>query len=305
MDLDEFGDIFEEMGDYFTINHKDRKPKKKKGKDIHTNIDISFMESINGCEKTAIFEKLSVCNTCNGSKSKPGTGPSNCKFCSGTGTVFMKHGGFLSIGMECDKCHGQGKKIHTPCNTCKGKGDIKTNFKETIIVPKGINDEQKLKINKKGNYSQGGLHGDLFVKVKIKPHKYFKREQYDIYTTNYISISQAVLGGNVKIRTLNGETSINIEPGTKDGDTVKIANQGITKLPPVNHQKGHHFVKFKVNIPNKLNEVQKGIFEQLSVNEEPIIQNYDEQITKLILNIKTISGFYQLLMPLIINYPSN
>jgi molecular chaperone DnaJ len=108
--------------------------------------------------------------------------------------------------------------------TCYGKGHTNSQVKETINIPKGVDDNMNLRLQKKGHYSTNGQHGDLYVKVKIKPHQYFKREQFDIYTTNYISVSQAVLGGKIKVRTLYGEISVTVDPGTNDGDTKKLMN---------------------------------------------------------------------------------
>jgi molecular chaperone DnaJ len=181
------------------------------------------MEAIQGCQKDVQFERVSVCSGCNGSKCKPGTSASSCSTCGGSGRVFYKQG-FMSIAMECTSCNGEGKTIRNPCMKCYGKGQTNTTVKETINIPKGVDDNMNLRLQKKGHYSANGQHGDLYVKVKIKPHSYFKREQFDIHTTNFITISQAVLGGKVKIRTLYGDVNVNIDPGTNDGDTKKLLN---------------------------------------------------------------------------------
>jgi molecular chaperone DnaJ len=181
------------------------------------------MEAIQGCQKQVNVERISVCTTCNGSKCRPGTSPAQCNTCGGSGKVFYKQG-FMTIAMDCSVCNGEGSSIRNPCMTCYGKGHLNTQVKETINIPKGVDDNMNLRLQKKGHYSANGQHGDLYVKVKIKPHQYFKREGFDIYTTNYISVSQAALGGKIKVRTLYGDISVTVDPGTNDSDTKKLMN---------------------------------------------------------------------------------
>jgi molecular chaperone DnaJ len=261
-----FKDFWDGIEDFFETGGG-KGSASKKGKDILSNIEISFMDSINGCQKTVNFERTSVCGTCNGSKSRPGTGPTKCSTCGGSGKVFYKQG-FMSIGMECNACHGEGSVIRNPCTTCYGKGVINSKASETINVPKGVNDGMNLRVARKGHFSSGGQNGDLFVKVKVRPHPYFRRDNFDIHTVNNITISQAVLGAKVQVRTLTGDVTVTIDPGTNDGDTKKLQNYGITKLPPNQTQKGHHFVKFKIVIPTKLTSEQKELFERLNIIEE-------------------------------------
>lgn len=269
---DQFKDFWEGIDDFFGGGGS---KESKKGKDIVSNIEISFMESINGCQKNISFERTSVCGTCNGSKSKPGTGATKCSTCGGSGKVFYKQG-FMSIAMDCTTCGGQGTIIKNPCTSCYGKGHTNNKATETINIPKGVNDGMNLRVARKGHYSTGGQNGDLFVKVKVKPHSYFKRENFDIHTVNNISISQAVLGSNITVKTLYGDVSVTVDPGTNDGDIKKLNNYGITKLPPNQTQKGHHIIKFKLVIPNKLNPKQKELFENLSQVEEKIDQKFDD-----------------------------
>ena len=135
----------------------------------------------------------------------------------------------------------------------------------------------------KGHFSQSGQSGDLYVKVKVKPQQYFKRDNYDINTVNYINISHAILGGNIKVKTLYGDVNVNVDQGTNDGDSKKLLNyvnnlliKGITKLPPNQHQKGNHFVKFKLKIPTKINDKIKKLYEEIAKLEDPIEENNKE-----------------------------
>ena len=130
----------------------------------------------------------------------------------------------MSIAMECSACGGEGSMIRNPCMTCYGKGYTNSPATEDINIPKGVDDNMNLRIARKGHYSMSGQNGDLFVKIKIKPHQYFRREQFDIHTNNYISISTAALGGKIKVQTLYGEVTVNIDPGTNAGDVKKLLN---------------------------------------------------------------------------------
>jgi molecular chaperone DnaJ len=239
----------------------------KKGRDILTNIDIQFMEAIEGCQKTVVFDRTSVCSTCNGTKARPGTGQTKCSTCGGSGKVVYRQG-FMTIAMECTGCNGQGTVIRNPCTSCYGKGSTTSKVTEQINIPKGVDEGVKLRVARKGHYSQQGQNGDLFINVKIRPHTYFKRQDFDIHTVNTISISQAVLGAKIKIKTISGDAMISVEQGTNDGDVKKLANYGITKLNSSSNQRGHHFVKFKIEIPKRLNSEQKKLFEDLNKVED-------------------------------------
>lgn len=268
-----FEDFWEDLEQMFG-GGQSRKDNKK-GRDILTNIEISFMEAIQGCQKTVAFDRTSVCGTCNGSKAKPGTGQTKCSTCGGSGKVVYRQG-FMTIAMECSACQGQGSVIKNPCTHCYGKGSTTTKVTEQVNIPKGVDEGVKLRVARKGHYSQGSQNGDLFINVKIRPHPYFKRVEYDIHTTNNITISQAVLGTKLKVKTIAGDAMITVDPGTQDGSVKKLNNYGINKLNSPSNQKGHHFVKFKIVVPTKLNTEQKEIFERLSEIEEKPKENFGE-----------------------------
>jgi molecular chaperone DnaJ len=122
--------------------------KSKKGRDVIVTVEISFMESINGCHKSVAFERVSVCGTCNGTKCRPGSSPTQCSTCGGSGKMFYKQG-FMSIAMECSACNGEGSTIRNPCMTCYGKGYTNVSVKENINIPKGVNDNMNLRLQKK------------------------------------------------------------------------------------------------------------------------------------------------------------
>ena len=219
-----FNDFWEGIDDFFgNFGDKKQARQQKKGKDVTVNLELDFMEAVEGCKKEVSFHRTSICSVCNGSKCKPGTSPTKCSTCGGSGRIYIRQG-MMSIAMECNSCNGEGTMIRNPCMTCYGKGYTSQTTTEAVNVPKGVGDNMNLRVAKKGNFSPGGANGDLYVKIKINPHPYFQRDNFDIYTTNYVTIAQAVLGGQTQIQTLYGQVTVDVSKGTNDGDTKKLSN---------------------------------------------------------------------------------
>lgn len=179
-----------------------------KGQDIFINLDVEFMDAVKGTKKEINFEKIGTCSTCKGTKCKPGTAPSRCAACGGRGVVSFRQGS-LTMQLTCTKCNGVGTSIKSPCVTCRGSGVSRQPGKENINIPSGMNTGQNLRLSGKGNFSEsGGPAGDLVIRLNVKSDPYFGREGYDIVTTSYITISQAVLGTTVNVKTLAGDREI-------------------------------------------------------------------------------------------------
>ncbi|CAD8054820.1 unnamed protein product [Paramecium sonneborni] len=258
--------IFGDFASFFNMGGESER--QIKGADIYIQLEIQFMDSVNGAQQTIQFEKIGVCSTCNGSKCKPGTAPGRCTNCGGRGSINYRQGA-MTIQMACTKCRGTGVSIKNPCTTCKGVGIQKQAATESINIPKGIADGQNLRVTGKGNMGEnGGKPGDLIIKVQVKPDSYYKRDGYDLITNTYISVAQAVLGDSIKIKTLNGEKIINIKPGSQDGEKIRLNGLGITKLAPNSNQKGDQVVNLKIQIPTKLTEQQRQLFEELAKSEK-------------------------------------
>lgn len=139
---------------------------------------------------------------------------------------------------------------------CQGQGAVQSSATETIKIPKGVDSGVNLRMNGKGNVSKHGPNGDLMIKVNVKEDPYFKRDKYDIHTDRYVTVSEAILGGDTKIKTLTGEIKIDINPGTQHNDRKRLVGAGINKLPPNHRTKGDHYVSFKIEIPKNLNKEQ-------------------------------------------------
>ena len=156
--------------------------------------------------------------------------------------------------------------------TCRGRGTVHGTAKETINIPKGVDNGVNLRVAKKGHAGSGGPHGDLIIHVKVRSHNYFKREGSNIHTDLYLNIGQAVLGSDVAVKTLYGNVTIKLPPGTQHEERKKISNYGIQKLPPNHHQKGNHYVTIKVIIPKKLTPDQREAMEAYAQTEQEILQ---------------------------------
>lgn len=313
-------DFFEDFESFFNMGGEGRQTRQMKGQDIHVHIELNFMDAVNGAKKEINIDKKGVCTTCHGSKCKPGTSATKCNNCGGRGTVNYRQGPMV-IQMACNYCKGAGTTIKNPCATCRGSGISNVKVKEEVVIPKGINNGQNLRFSGKVNqmpfgslfidlFMQGnvgenqGAAGDLIVKVSVKPDPYFKREGYDIYTEAYITIAQvygnllessnemdqAVLGTTVEVKTLQGTRRIQLNEGIQHGEKRKLSGLGITKLAPQHHEKGDHYVVFKITVPKTLSQKQKELYSQLQKLEEEITISgrfFRNDLTLIIFRIAT------------------
>eukprot|EP00357_Protocruzia_adherens_P006500 CAMPEP_0115015896 /NCGR_PEP_ID=MMETSP0216-20121206/27072_1 /TAXON_ID=223996 /ORGANISM="Protocruzia adherens, Strain Boccale" /LENGTH=488 /DNA_ID=CAMNT_0002386165 /DNA_START=152 /DNA_END=1618 /DNA_ORIENTATION=+ len=255
----DFHEFFDRMGGGQGTGRKAHK-----GQDIFVQLELGFMEAVSGATKEIRVKKKATCETCNGNKCKPGTAPSKCYTCGGRGTVHYRQGP-MTVAVACNKCQGTGTTIKHPCPQCKGAGFAHKTATEAVQIPKGVNTGQNLRLSQKGHYSEtGGPSGDLMIKILVKDHPYFRRENYDIHTDYWLTLSQAVLGGQVNVKTLDGNVKVNLPAGVAHGDRQKLKNQGITRLPPNQTQKGHHIINFKLKVPSNLSTEQRALFEDLS-----------------------------------------
>ncbi len=186
-----FEDVFKEFESFFSMGDKDPKKGgangKVKGKDIFQTVDIDFLEAVNGVQKSVTYARSNKCGTCNGSMIKPGTTLSECEQCGGEGKITMLLGSTL-VHKECEACNGQGS-TYQACLTCNGSGSVFSQVKETISIPKGVDNGMNLRLSKKGNYFLKGENGDLLIKVNVRSHPYFKREGVDIHTEKFVTMT--------------------------------------------------------------------------------------------------------------------
>lgn len=260
---DIFGDIF---GDVFGGGGRRQQNGPQRGADLEYNLDLSFEEAAFGVKKDVEVFRNESCDTCKGTGAKPGTSPKTCSKCHGTGQVKVQRntafGSFVSV-ITCDKCHGEGRVIETPCSTCGGRGKVKKKKIISLNIPAGVDNGNTIPLRGEGEPgAKGGPSGDLYVNIRVKPHKIFKRQNNDISCEVSISFIKAALGGEVDIPTLEGNQKEKVSEGTQPGTVVKLKGKGIPKLR--GGGRGDLFVKLNVEIPKKLNDTQRELLHSLA-----------------------------------------
>lgn len=261
-DAFDLGDLF---GDLFGGGRRSSRPNApQKGADIETYITLTFEEAAFGCTKEIEFTRVETCSSCKGSGANGANGVETCKTCNGTGTVrTIQRTPFGSMQSQrpCSACKGTGKIIKDPCTECKGSGVNRIKKKLSVNIPAGIDDEQRVILRGQGNHgSNGGPAGDLYVEVRVKPHKLFVREGNDIHFEMPISYAEAVLGAKLTVPTLEGESEFSIPEGTQSGSVFSLRGKGIPQV----HGKGRGdiYVTVTVEVPKSLNSKQKELLKQ-------------------------------------------
>ena len=264
MDIDLEDILGSVFGGGFSSSRKSSGP--TKGADIRITLNLKFEEAAFGVRKEINVTRNEKCDTCNGSGAKPGSKVITCDKCGGRGKIQVTQNtimGSFSTVRTCDKCSGSGKVIQTPCEKCSGKGTVRKNRKIEINVPAGIDNGQAIPLRGEGDAGlKGGPNGDIYVVVKVGSHKYFRREGYDIFANVRVPFAKMVLGGDIKIPTLEGEMEFNIPEGTSSGTKFRVKEQGI----PILNGKGRGVLEFvvDVDVPKKLNDEQRELLKKFA-----------------------------------------
>jgi len=233
--------------------------------DLHYEITIEFVEAAFGVEKEIIMKKDIPCDICGGTGAEDKI-LKKCSKCNGQGRIKVSQRtpwGTINQVARCDRCNGEGQIPENKCPHCDGKGIFSEREKVKIKIPKGINNGQTLRIPGGGNAIKNNEEGDLYLLIRVNPHKIFRRDGFDIHMNLSISFSQAALGAEISIPTLSSEEiKIKVASGTQSGAVLRLKGRGIPHLNSPNHS-GDQFVKITVNTPQKLNKAQKKLFEEL------------------------------------------
>lgn len=268
---DIFGDIF---GDLFGGGRRSGRANNgpMKGMKIRKGVRITFEEAIFGCEKELDIVLKDPCSKCGGTGAKPGTSPETCQKCGGRGQVVYTSQSFFGTVQNvqtCPDCGGSGKIVREKCSDCGGTGYIASKKKIKVTIPAGIDNGQSVRIREKGEPgTNGGPRGDLLVEVTVSRHPIFQRQDMHIFSTAPISFAQAALGGDVRIKTVDGDVLYTVKPGTKTDTKVRLKNKGVPSLR--NSQiRGDHYVTLVIQTPEKLSaEAKEALrrFDELSGN---------------------------------------
>lgn len=246
-------------GSNFDFFSGERREGPRRGSDILYELSIDFVEAASGKTVNIEIPRIETCNICHGSGARPGTSPKTCPSCGGTGQVNKTKntpvGRFMTTS-TCGTCHGSRKIIDAPCTTCHGSGTVQGRRKLEVKIPPGVDTGSRLRIPGEGEAGEkGGPPGDLYVKMNVRPHDIFSRRDNDILIEATITFTQAALGDEIIVPTLDGKVEMKIPPGTQNGNVFRLRGKGFSSLHISG--KGDQLVKIKVEVPTKLNDTQK------------------------------------------------
>lgn len=251
----------------------------RRGADIAVQLEIGFMEACKGVSHDITINRTEDCPECNGTGAKAGTSTKTCPDCKGRGYVTVQQRsmfGMMQSQRPCSKCGGKGKIVESPCSKCGGSG--KTTMKKTVSVkvPAGIDDGMTLNVRGQGSVgSNGGSRGDLKVRISVRKDPVFEREDYNIWIDFPITYSQAALGAEIEVPTIDGKVSYNVPAGTQPGTVFRLRGKGVQKLQRSEGDIGDQMVRINVEVPKNLNKKQK---EALQAFEDTLDEkNYEKR----------------------------
>lgn len=237
--------------------------RKSRGADLQTLITLTFEEAVFGTEKKMDVTTELSCQHCKGSKSEPGHKLKTCPTCGGKGSqtkTFSTPFGQINQEDICHTCGGEGKIPETPCTVCHGKGKTKQTEEVKVVIPQGVDDGAALRISGKGAMGDDGSRGDLYVEIRVKPHKKFTREGNLILSSEEVSMVDAALGTEVEVETVDGKLKMKIPAGTQSGNDFKLSGKGVPYVR--GSGRGDHIVTIRVKTPTNLSKRQKEILEE-------------------------------------------
>lgn len=254
---DIFGDLFGHFGGNFQDifgQGRSNSSRPRRGSDLRYVIELTLEEAVRGCKKEITFSAPAPCDTCDGKGTKDPSDVVTCQTCQGYGQVRMQQG-FFAVQQTCPHCGGSGKQIKNPCHDCHGSGVKDKSRTLEVTIPAGVDDGDRIRLSGEGEAGGTGVqNGDLYVEVRIKPHEVFKRRGADLYMDVPVCISDAALGKEVEIPTLDGKVKIRVAEGTQSGKMLRVRGKGGT--PVKTTMKGDLICRIIVETPVNLNQEQ-------------------------------------------------
>lgn len=277
----DMGDIFDNLfgGSFggFGGSRTSRANAPRRGQDIDIAVTISFMEACFGVKHEVKVNRLEKCTDCGGSGAASGSSPQTCPECNGVGQVKVGQRtpfGVISSQKTCPKCSGKGKIVTNPCTKCNGNGRVRTSKNLSIDIPAGIDNGQMLRVGGQGDAGiNGGPNGNVNVNVHVKSHPIFERDEFDIHCEIPITYTQAVMGDELIVPTIDGDVKYSIGEGTQTGTIFRLRGKGVKKLQ--RSDRGDQYVKVVVEVPKNLDKNQKELLKafEASLNEK----NYEKK----------------------------
>lgn len=262
-----FGDLF---GDAFGGGGRGSRQsggrRAQRGYSLETEVELTLEEVLSGTTKEINFTRQDICEVCNGTGAKPGTTPVDCVTCGGTGKV-RQGGGFFQMVTTCPACGGSGKVIKEHCEACQGNGRVPKKRVIDVNIPAGIQEGQAIRVPGEGEPGyNGGPAGDLHVAIRVKEHKLFQRDGDDLVLKLPVSFTQASLGDELDISTLDGQETVTIKSGTQHGDIIRLRDKGLPNLR--GGYRGDLLVVTVIEIPKKLTSKQRELLEEYAETED-------------------------------------
>jgi len=281
---DILGDFFNfGFGDIFGSRSRRGSDYPNRGRDLVLELDITLEDAAFGVEKELKLNRAEHCTVCAGDKMKPGTSKSQCSQCEGKGQVRYQQG-FFAIARTCSRCGGSGEIITTPCESCRGSGTTKVKKSLKINVPRGVDNGMKLRVEGEGEVGdKGAARGDLYVVMRVKKHKYFERENENLFCQVNISFPKAAMGTQVEIPTLGGKEILNIPSGTQPGEVLRMKGKGVRNVN--NHRKGDLYVKVEVATPKNLTKEQQNHLRIFAESRGETLGRVEQNIISKVKNI--------------------
>jgi molecular chaperone DnaJ len=268
-----FGDIF---GDFFGMGTGGGRSRRnrtdpRRGADLRYVTEVELKDVLLGIEKNIEFDCEENCTECNGSGAEKGSQVTTCGTCGGSGQVVSRQG-FFTMASTCPTCRGEGKVVKNPCKKCHGQGRVSAHRKLRVSIPPGVDTGTRLRVSGEGEGGyNGGPPGDLYVEVQVAEHDYFERRDEDLVAPLYVSYLQILLGGEVEVETLEGEKKIEIPKGTKPGEAVRLAGQGLPSLR--GKRRGDIHFQILVEFPDKLSkDEEKHLREVAKLQGVPVLE---------------------------------
>lgn len=231
-----------------------------KGRNVMASVRISFEEAVFGCEKHIDINYKEECATCHGTGAKPGTSKETCKTCGGSGQIVRQRQSLFGVMREvgvCTDCGGTGQVIKEKCTSCRGSGYKNTKKKISVTIPAGIDSGQSIRIAGMGEPGiNGGSRGDLLVEVMVSRHPLFIRDGMNLYSTASITFTEAALGGDIKIKTIDGDVLFPIKAGTQTDTKIRLKGKGVPSLRDKS-KRGDQYTTLVVKVPEKMNKKQQ------------------------------------------------
>ena len=263
-DLD-LEDIFSDMFGFGGGARRQKRAQGGRGVDIQVDLNLDFEKVFTGSQETIHLRKEVVCPRCHGRGAEPGSRVIECSRCQGTGQIRTTRQTFLGSFSQvsvCPECGGEGKKINRPCTQCQGAGRVVDEERIVVNIPAGVRDGEIIKVEGKGEAGvRGAASGDLYLKIHLKPSRYFERHGDDVLTSIDISFTQAALGGEVQVKTYNGAVKLKIPAGTQSGKIFKLSGKGIPRL--TGRGRGDQLVKINVVVPRHLSRRERALLKEL------------------------------------------